>query len=90
MATHKSALKKHRQSVARRDRNRNHRSRLRTEVKKYRKAIAEGELDLAKGMLPGLLSLVDRTVKLNALHANTGSRHKSRLTKALLRQSNGA
>jgi small subunit ribosomal protein S20 len=90
MATHKSALKKHRQSVARRDRNRNHRSRLRTEVKKYRKAIADGEIDLAKGMLPGLLSLVDRTVKLNALHANTGSRHKSRLTKALLRQSSGA
>ena len=90
MATHKSALKKHRQSVAQRDRNRNHRSRLRTEVKKYRKAIADGEIDLAKGMLPGLLSLVDRTVKHNALHANTGSRHKSRLTKALARQSAGA
>jgi small subunit ribosomal protein S20 len=90
MATHKSALKKHRQNLARRERNRYHRSRLRTAVKKYRKAIGDGDLEQAKGMLPGLLSLVDKTVKLNALHANTGSRHKSRLTKALLRQSSGA
>ena len=89
MATHKSALKEHRRNVARRERNRFHRSRLRTAIKKYRQAIADGEVDIAKGMLPGVLSLVDRTVKLNALHANTGSRHKSRLTKALLRQSAG-
>jgi small subunit ribosomal protein S20 len=90
MATHKSALKEHRQSLARRDRNRTHRSRLRTEVKKYRKAISDGDVELAKSMLPSVLSLVDRTVKLNALHSSTGSRHKSRLTKALLRQSSGA
>jgi len=87
MATHKSALKEHRRNLARRERNRSCRSRLRTEVKKYRKALADGDVELAKGMLPGVLSLVDRTVKLNALHASTGSRHKSRLTKALLRAS---
>jgi small subunit ribosomal protein S20 len=85
MASHKSPLKKHRQNLARRERNRVHRSRLRTAIKRYRKAISEGDLELAKSMLPGVLSLVDRTVKLNALHANTGNRHKSRLTKALHR-----
>lgn len=87
MATHKSALKEHRRNLARRERNRAHRSRLRTEVKRYRKAIADGDVELAKSMLPAVLSLVDHTVKLNALAANTGSRHKSRLTKALNRAS---
>ena len=40
MASHKSALKKYRQDEKRRVRNRQHLSRLRTQIKKFRKAVA--------------------------------------------------
>jgi small subunit ribosomal protein S20 len=90
MATHKSALKEHRQSLARRERNRVHRSRLRTAIKKYRQALEQGDVDQASKMLPGVLSLVDHTAKLNALRANAANRQKSRLTKALQKHSAGA
>jgi small subunit ribosomal protein S20 len=90
MATHKSALKEHRQSLARRERNRVHRSRLRTAIKKYRQALDQGDIEQARNLLPGVLSLVDHTVKLNALHDNAASRQKSRLTKALQKHSAGA
>ena len=85
MATHKSAIKEHRQSQAARLRNRNHRAKLRTAIKKYRSAIAEGDVDQARGMLPGNLSLIDRTAKHGAIHANVAARTKSRLTLALAR-----
>jgi small subunit ribosomal protein S20 len=90
MATHKSALKEHRQSLARREQNRVHRSRLRTAIKKYRHALAQGDVEQARKMLPGVLSLVDHTTKLNALHANAANRQKSRLTRALQKHSAGA
>jgi small subunit ribosomal protein S20 len=90
MATHKSALKEHRQSLARRERNRVHRSRLRTAIKKYRQVIEQGDVEQAKSMLPAVLSLVDHTTKLNALHVNAASRQKSRLTRALQKLSAGA
>ena len=85
MANHKSAVKEHRQSLARRDRNRNHRSRMRTAVKKFRLAVAAGDAELAKSLLPATLSLLDRTAKLNALHDHAASRTKSRLTRAVNR-----
>ena len=43
MANHKSALKHHRQSLKRRDRNRGHRARMRTAIKKFRAMIAAGD-----------------------------------------------
>jgi small subunit ribosomal protein S20 len=83
MANHKSAIKEHRQSLGRRDRNRFHRARLRTLVKKYRTAIEAGELDVAREMLPSTLSLVDRVAKLGGIATNAADRTKSRLTRAL-------
>jgi small subunit ribosomal protein S20 len=85
MANHKSALKEHRQSLARRDRNRAHRSRMRTAVKKFRLAVAGGDADLARSLLPVTLSLLDHTAKLNAMHDYAASRTKSRLTRAFNR-----
>ena len=83
MANHKSAVKEHRQSLARRQRNRFKRARLRTEIKKFRAAVAEGDLDRARGLLPGTISLLDRTAKSRALHPCAADRQKSRLTKHL-------
>ena len=85
MANHKSALKEHRRAQARRLRHRHQRTRLRTAVKRFRKAIADGDVETAKSLLSPTLSIVDRSAKLNALHANTADRTKSRLTRALNR-----
>jgi len=83
MANHKSAIKEHRQSLARRQRNRFKRSRLRTAIKQFRAAVADGELDRARGLLPDTISLLDRTAKSRALHPSAADRQKSRLTKHL-------
>ena len=90
MANHKSALKQHRQSLVRRDRNRGHRSRLRSALKGLRLAIAGGDAGKAKELLPGTLSLLDRTAKLGALHVNAAARTKSRLTRAYNKIATGA
>ena len=83
MANHKSAVKHHRQSQARRLLNRSHRSRMRTAVKQLRLALVAGEGETARGLLPGTLALVDRTVKHGAIHDNAAARTKSRLTRAV-------
>jgi len=85
MATHKSAIKEHRQSVVRRSRNRTHRARLRSAVKQYRKAVEAGDAEQAARLLRPVLSLVDRTVRLGALHDNAAARAKSQLARALNR-----
>jgi len=85
MATHESARKQHRQSLARRERNRQHRKRLRTTLKKFRRAVADGDVELARSLLPRSLSLLDRTRKHGAIHANVAARTKSRLSRALNR-----
>ena len=83
MASHESALKAHRQSVKRRLRNRTHRSRLRTQVKKITRAILTGDSTEATAMLRATLALVDRSVKHGILHKNNAARTKSRLTRAV-------
>jgi small subunit ribosomal protein S20 len=83
MANHKSALKEHRQSIKRRTRNRNHRSRMRTAVKELRRALQAGDVETSRSLLPATLALVDRTAKLGAIHDNAAARSKSRLTRAV-------
>ncbi len=83
MATHKSAIKRHRQDVKRRAANRLHRTRVRTAIKRCRQAIAEGDAEKAKSLLNGTLALLDRTAKTGALHDNTAARSKSRLQRAV-------
>ena len=89
MANHKSATKEHRQSLKRRARNRDHRSRLRTAVKKFRAALEAGDTETAGGLLPSTLALLDRTAKLGGIHDSAAARTKSRLTRALNRASAG-
>jgi len=85
MATHKSALKKARQDLVRRLRNRGHRSRLRSVIKRFRATLDAGDKDEATKLLPATLSMIDRSAKLGVLHDNAAARTKSRLTRALNR-----
>jgi len=79
MANTKSAEKRNRQSEERNVRNRAHRSRLKTAVKKLRTALASGDADLAKELLPGTLSVIDKIAQKGVIHDNAAARTKSRL-----------
>ena len=66
MAIHKSALKRHRQSLRRRTANRVVRSRVGTVVRRLREAIAAGDSDTAKRELVAAESI------LGSARAHTG------------------
>lgn len=83
MANIKSAEKRHRQSLERRERNRARRSRMRTAVKKLRSVIDAGDAAQAQALLTPTLSEIDATAQKGVIHANTAARYKSRLSRAV-------
>jgi small subunit ribosomal protein S20 len=80
MANHKSAVKRIRQNEKRRAINRSNRSRMRTEIKKLRSAIALGDAARAQELLPEVVSVIDKSIQKGVIHRNAASRYKSRLT----------
>lgn len=81
MAHSASAIKRVRQNIQRRLRNRADRSRLRSHIKKLRQALDSSNLAEAKKLLPETASLVDVMVKKGIIHKNAGNRYKSRLAR---------
>ena len=82
MANHKSALKKAKQDVGRRERNRAGKSRLRSAIKVYRASLANG--DDQKEKLDGMVSLIDTSAKHGFIHHSVANRLKSKITKQTL------
>jgi small subunit ribosomal protein S20 len=80
MPNHKSAEKRDRQNARRNAINTASRSNLRTNLKKLRAALAGGNKDEAKSLLPQVVSVIDKSVQKGVLHKNTAARHKARLT----------
>lgn len=78
---HHSAVRQQRRSVRRNKVNKQNKSALRTEVKRVRELIAKKDNDNARKALNKACSAIDRTVKKGTIHANTGARYKSRLTR---------
>ena len=83
MASHKSALKAHKQSVVNRDANRQSRTRLRSALKNIRKALTDGDADGVKSSLNQTVSLIDKMAAKGVIHDNAASRYKTRLAKRL-------
>jgi len=80
MANHKSAEKRNRQAERRNEVNRRNRGALRTEIKRLRAAVEEGNREEAKTLLPKTVSVIDRSVQKGVLHKNAAARYKARLT----------
>lgn len=80
MPNHKSAEKRDRQNVKRREVNRSNRSELRTQIKKLRAALTGNDKKQSSELLQPTISLIDKAVNKGILHKNTAARHKSRLT----------
>lgn len=83
MAHSLSAIKRVRQNEKRRVRNRSDRTRLRSQIKRFRQALETSNLEEAQKLLPQTVSLVDVMVKKGIIHENAGNRYKSRLTRRL-------
>lgn len=56
---------------------------MQTAVKKFNAAISEGNVELAKTLLPVASSQIDEAAKKNVIHKNAANRKKSQIAKAL-------
>jgi len=80
LANHKSALKRARQNVVRRTRNRSNRTRVKNVVKDVRLA-AKGSAEDIQERLDVAQSVIDKAAKKGAIHKRTAARKVSRLTR---------
>ena len=83
MANIKSARKRAKQALERRDHNMALRTEVRTAMKRVTKAIAAGNKEAAAQSLRESQRVIDRVVAKGVMHRNAGDRHKSRLAHAL-------
>ena len=82
MANHKSALKRNRQSLISRERNKMNRSKVKTAIKKVDAAIeVEGSAEKAQEALIAAVPVIERAAVKGAFHKKTASRKISRLTR---------
>jgi len=79
MANHFSALKRARQTIRRTARNRANASRLRTQLRSLREALAKGDKSAAEKIYRETASALDKAIQKGVLHENTAARYKSRL-----------
>ncbi len=78
MANHKSAIKRIRSNEAKRLRNKYQHKSTRNAVRKLRTTSDKNE---AVGMLPKVVSMLDKLAKNNIIHKNKAANLKSKLTK---------
>lgn len=83
MANTKSAKKRMRQNVKRREHNRRYTSAARTYIAKTREQIADGNLDEAEASMRMAVSTLDKAAKRGVIHKGNASRRKSRIMAAL-------
>ena len=81
MANHKSAIKRAKQSEARRLRNRSRKTRMKNVVKSVEEAISSKSPDLALERLKDAISVIDKTASKGVIHRNNAARQISRLTR---------
>jgi small subunit ribosomal protein S20 len=83
MANSAQAKKRARQTVVRNAHNAALRTRLRSAIKKVRKAIAAGDKAAARTVFSESMSVIDSVADKKIVHKNKASRHKSRLSAAI-------
>jgi small subunit ribosomal protein S20 len=83
MANIKSARKRARQAVVRRDHNMSLRTAARSAIKDVKKAIAKGDKKAATAALVKSQAVIDRIASKGVMHRNAAARQKSRLAHAI-------
>ena len=83
MANIKSAIKRARQTIKRREHNVAARSELRTSIKGVLAAVNEGKKEDAVKNLKAAVPVIDSMVNKGIIHRNKAARHKSQLAAAV-------
>ena len=83
MANTLSAMKRNRQNIKHRERNRVFRGSARSYVKKARLAIEAGEVDAAREATLAAATALDKAAQKGVIHKNNAARRKGRLMKQL-------
>ncbi len=83
MANHKSAIKRHRQSVKRNARNTMVRTRIKNVVKEVRAAVEANDTELAASALRKATSVLDSAATKKVIHSRAAARRISRLHAAV-------
>ncbi len=83
MANHKSAIKRHRQSLKRREANRQEKSAVRTVIKKVHALLEQGDKEKAKAVLPEAEKTIAKAASKGLYHQKNASRKVSRLHAAV-------
>jgi len=81
LAKHLSVIKRHHQSLARRERNQQIKSRVKTLIKKVRSAVEPKDRDNASAQLREVNRIMDKAVSRGVLKRKTASRKLSRLAR---------
>jgi small subunit ribosomal protein S20 len=81
MATHKSALKRNKQSKEKRLRNRNVKSNLKTTIKAVNAAIEEKDPKKAQEVLSQVTPVINKAASKGVIHKKNAARKISRLTR---------
>ena len=85
MANHPSALKRHRQSRKRRDRNQSAKSRLATLVRRVNEAAEAGDAATARSHLQAASTALAKAASKGLLHSRNVSRRTGRLARKVAR-----
>jgi small subunit ribosomal protein S20 len=83
LANTRSAMKRVRQSLKRRARNRYFKATARTQVKRARRLIEAGDVPEAEAVVVQAYEALDKAAQKGVIHKNKAARSKSRLMKAL-------
>jgi small subunit ribosomal protein S20 len=83
MANHVSALKRVRQTERKTAVNRLRKSRMRTQVRKFRRLLESKDSSGAQAALPETFSMVDKAAKWGIIKKGTANRYKARLSARL-------
>jgi small subunit ribosomal protein S20 len=82
VANIKSQIKRNRQNERRRVRNKEVRTRLKTEAKKVREVAQSGDAAAAEAQLRAASRLLDKAASKRMVHPRTAARRKSKLARA--------
>ncbi len=83
MANIKSAAKRAKQNIKRREFNRFYKTTARTYIKRARRQIEGNELETAQGTVESAVKALDKAAQKGIISKNNAARRKSRLMKAL-------
>ena len=83
MANHKSAIKRHKQSLKKAARNRSARTRVKNAIKAVRAAVLAKDAEKASAAFVTATSVLDKTAGKGVIHWKNAARKISRLAKAL-------